>query len=88
MKTMSIVRDDTTEAADPVTAAAEWQLRLYVAGQTPRSMAALANLKRVCETHLAAGQSAPGRRRPDSGRADPGSQGARTDPQDHRRPLQ
>ena len=31
----------------------EWQLRLYVAGQTPRSMAALANLKRVCETHLA-----------------------------------
>jgi circadian clock protein KaiB len=53
MKAMGIVRDDTTEAADPVTAAAEWQLRLYVAGQTPRSMAALANLKRVCETHLA-----------------------------------
>jgi circadian clock protein KaiB len=31
----------------------EWQLKLYVAGQTPRSMAALTNLKRVCETHLA-----------------------------------
>lgn len=31
----------------------EWQLRLYVAGQTARSMAALENLKRVCETHLA-----------------------------------
>lgn len=31
----------------------EWQLRLYVAGQTARSAAALANLKKVCETHLA-----------------------------------
>jgi len=32
---------------------AEWQLRLYVAGQTVKSMAAFDNLKRVCETHLA-----------------------------------
>ena len=32
---------------------AEWQLRLYVAGQTAKSIAALANLRRVCETHLA-----------------------------------
>ena len=31
----------------------EWQLRLYVAGTTPRSATALANLKQVCETHLA-----------------------------------
>ena len=31
----------------------EWQLRLYVAGQTAKSMAAFDNLKRVCETHLA-----------------------------------
>jgi len=30
-----------------------WRLRLYVAGQTPKSIAALANLKRLCETHLA-----------------------------------
>jgi circadian clock protein KaiB len=29
-----------------------WQLRLYVAGQTPRSLAAFANLKRICEDHL------------------------------------
>jgi circadian clock protein KaiB len=28
-------------------------LRLYVAGQTPRSIAAIANLKRLCEEHLA-----------------------------------
>ena len=33
--------------------AAEWQLRLYVAGQTAKSAAAFDNLKRVCETHLA-----------------------------------
>ena len=30
-----------------------FQLRLYVAGQTARSVAALANLQRICETHLA-----------------------------------
>jgi circadian clock protein KaiB len=30
-----------------------WKLRLYVAGQTPRSMAALANLRKVCDEHLA-----------------------------------
>ena len=28
-------------------------LRLYVAGQTPRCIAAFANLKEICETHLA-----------------------------------
>ena len=30
-----------------------WELRLYVAGQTPKSLAAFANLKRLCEDHLA-----------------------------------
>ncbi|MGB7599565.1 MAG: circadian clock KaiB family protein [Candidatus Sulfotelmatobacter sp.] len=30
-----------------------WELRLYVAGQTPRSVAAFANLKKICEDHLA-----------------------------------
>jgi circadian clock protein KaiB len=30
-----------------------WELRLYVAGQTPRSVAAFANLKKICEEHLA-----------------------------------
>lgn len=29
-----------------------WQLRLYVAGQTPKSMTAFSNLKQICETHL------------------------------------
>lgn len=30
-----------------------FQLRLYVAGHTARSLAALANLTRICESHLA-----------------------------------
>jgi circadian clock protein KaiB len=29
-----------------------FRLRLYVAGQTPKSLAALSNLKRICATHL------------------------------------
>ena len=31
---------------------AEWELRLYVAGQTTRSMAALNNIRQLCEEHL------------------------------------
>lgn len=30
-----------------------YHLRLYVAGQTPKSLAAMRNLRRVCEEHLA-----------------------------------
>jgi circadian clock protein KaiB len=30
-----------------------WKLRLYVAGQTPKSIAAFINLKKICEEHLA-----------------------------------
>jgi circadian clock protein KaiB len=30
-----------------------YNLRLYVAGQTPKSITALANLKMICEEHLA-----------------------------------
>ena len=30
-----------------------WELRLYVAGQTSKSIAAFANLKKICEEHLA-----------------------------------
>jgi circadian clock protein KaiB len=29
-----------------------YNLRLYVAGQTPKSITALANLKKICEQHL------------------------------------
>jgi circadian clock protein KaiB len=31
-----------------------WELRLYVAGQTAKSLQAFANLKRICDDHLAA----------------------------------
>ena len=30
-----------------------WELRLYVAGQTSKSVKAFANLKKICEEHLA-----------------------------------
>ena len=30
----------------------KWELRLYIAGQTQKSVAAFANLKRICEEHL------------------------------------
>jgi circadian clock protein KaiB len=36
--------------------AKKWNLRLYVAGQTPKSIVALANLKRICDEHLEGGQ--------------------------------
>ena len=29
-----------------------WQLRLYVMGQTPKSVTAFANLKKICESYL------------------------------------
>jgi circadian clock protein KaiB len=32
--------------------AAEWELRLYIAGETANAMAAFANLERICEEHL------------------------------------
>jgi len=31
----------------------KWDLRLYTAGQSPRSLAAMRNLKEFCEQHLA-----------------------------------
>ena len=41
-------------AAKKKTNAADvWNLRLYVAGQTPKSVAAIANLRRFCEEYLA-----------------------------------
>jgi circadian clock protein KaiB len=29
-----------------------WELRLYVAGQSPKSITAFSNLKQICEEHL------------------------------------
>ena len=42
---------------DPAASAAapeQWHLRLYVAGQSPKSLKAYANLIRMCEEHLEA----------------------------------
>jgi circadian clock protein KaiB len=41
------------KAASAAAKPPEWQLKLYVAGHTAKSIAALENLRRVCETHLA-----------------------------------
>ena len=42
-----------SEPSVPVTPPADaYLLRLYVAGQTPKSVLALRNLKAICETHL------------------------------------
>jgi circadian clock protein KaiB len=38
-----------TAATPPVPT---WELKLYVAGQTPKSLQAFSNLKRICENHL------------------------------------
>jgi len=48
-KTARVVAQDVA-AATP--SQVEWELRLYVAGQTPKSVTAFTNLKRLCENHL------------------------------------
>lgn len=43
----------TTTTAGKNSGGELWALRLYVAGQTPKCMTAFANLKKICEEHLA-----------------------------------
>lgn len=45
--------DPATSAPPGHGAMGFWDLKLYVAGQTPRSIAALANLRKICEGLLA-----------------------------------
>ncbi|MBI3803203.1 MAG: circadian clock protein KaiB [Nitrospirae bacterium] len=42
----------TGEALKAAPSQKVWTLRLYVAGQTPKSVTALSNLERICEAHL------------------------------------
>lgn len=42
-----------TDPNNGVADTAEFNLRLYVAGQTPKSLAAIANLQKICEENLA-----------------------------------
>ena len=47
-------RKPATKRAESANEAPDrWNLRLYVAGQTPRSLTAFSNLKRLCDQHLA-----------------------------------
>jgi len=47
-------RKPVTKRAESANEAPDrWNLRLYVAGQTPRSLTAFSNLKRLCDQHLA-----------------------------------
>lgn len=48
-----MTKSDPGRSAGPHAEPAQWDLRLYVAGQTPKSLVALANLKKYCERHLA-----------------------------------
>ena len=44
-------KPDTATPSSP--SPESWKLRLYVAGMTPRAVAAFDNLKKLCEVHLA-----------------------------------
>jgi len=48
---MMDIREAPADAATPQDGDT-WELRLYVAGHTTKSVTALANLKRYCEQHL------------------------------------
>ena len=55
MTAFSKRKGGAASADAPARAAAKpehWNLRLYVAGQTPRAIAAFRNLKKICEEHL------------------------------------
>ncbi len=49
---MAIKTTGKTSGKNPGNEPEMWHLRLYVAGQTPKSIAAFANLKKICEQHL------------------------------------
>ena len=52
MKSPKKTRKAKKKPARPAADHADWELRLYVAGRTAKSVTALENLKRLCEEHL------------------------------------
>ena len=44
--------DPSVDVTAPTDVDEKWRLRLYVAGESAASLAAFANLKELCETHL------------------------------------
>ena len=75
-----------------------YALRLYVAGQTPKSVLAFTNLKQICDEHLQGRYEIEiidllqnpqlARGRPDPRRAHAGAAAAGTDQEDHRRSVE
>jgi circadian clock protein KaiB len=53
MKAKTSTRPKAPRRAPPPDPDERYDLRLYVAGQTPKSLTAFANLKHLCEVHLA-----------------------------------
>ena len=51
-KTSAKKREVVCEPTKGGSASEIWNLRLYVAGQTPKSILAFSNLKKICEEHL------------------------------------
>ncbi len=47
-----VTEKKTEKVINPKYKPETWHLRLYVAGQTPKSIEAFANLKKLCEEHL------------------------------------
>ena len=53
MKTKKPINRGHSDRPESANAAVDrWELRLYVAGQSPKSITAFTNLKKLCETHL------------------------------------
>ena len=50
---MTATRNETATGPPDARSEGHWRLKLYIADQTPNSVAALANLRRICEEHVA-----------------------------------
>lgn len=49
---MSAQQGERAQALSTTTTIGKWELRLYVAGRTQKSVAAFGNLQRICDKHL------------------------------------
>lgn len=49
---MSVTAKTVRKPSSKTPASEVWDLKLYVAGQSPKSITAFANLKKLCEEHL------------------------------------
>jgi len=49
---MNIDKHEATQAPQRIEDTETFILKLYVAGQTPKSLAAITNLRKICEEHL------------------------------------